>query len=55
MVEKEIAVVFINLGVADKGEDRELAHAEHQWYNIDNKLVDAIIVKKLLREKSGNK
>lgn len=43
---KRLPWFFINLGVADKGEDCELAHAEHQWYNIDNKTSGCYYCKK---------
>ncbi|MEZ4884157.1 MAG: hypothetical protein R3E32_05395 [Chitinophagales bacterium] len=42
---------LINIGIGDKGENCELANAEHVWYNIDNKTSGCYYCKKIAKEK----
>lgn len=34
-IRRRLPWLLINLGVAEKGEDCELAGGSHEWYNID--------------------
>jgi len=42
---------LIDLGIAGKGKDCELANAEHRWYNIDNKASGCYYCKKIISGK----